>query len=121
MSGSSADGFYVLTPAGVDAAMRVAARLGVRVPESLLRRIGFTDRVSLVVKSRAFAAYLDNSDLTFVSVAEAVGLPPEATRRQVKQALRGLLGEAKMKDVTPVAHFVSYCEDRLDLKGDPGK
>lgn len=121
LAGSSADGFYVLTPAGVDAAMRVAARLGVRIPDSLLRQIGFADRVSLVVRSRAFAAYLDNGNLTSVLVAEAIGLPPEATRRQIKQALRGLLGEAKMKGYAPVVNFVNYCEEKLNLKGDPGK
>lgn len=121
LAGSSGDGFYVLTLAGVDAAIRAAQRVRVQVPDKVLRQVGFTDRVSSVMQSRAFASYLDNGDLALHEVAEAVGLPPEATRRQVKYALRGLQGEANMKGVTPVVRFVQYCEHRLGLKGDPGK
>ncbi|GIV02068.1 MAG: hypothetical protein KatS3mg015_0898 [Fimbriimonadales bacterium] len=118
--GTPSDGFYVLTGAGIAAALEVARRIGIALPDDALGKWS-KDILGDIKDSAAFRSFLDNKDVTLHEVAVSVGLPPEATRRQVKYALRTVLGEAKRARIQPIVSFVAYCEEKLNLKNDPGK
>jgi hypothetical protein len=120
LAGSPSDGYYVLTSAGIVAAKRCAEKLNIPLPEAQLHFALDKERVERVRKSRAFQAFMKNRPIQQHLVAIALGLPPEATKRQIKFALRELKGEAQLRQSMPILRFIAFCEKQLNLRGTPG-